>query len=97
MTGAFLLGLLLAFVGNIMLGIAVWRSNLLPRWTGALWVAGTVLFYVLGVVVGQMTTGASLPTQTVGATVMAVAASWIAWSGSRQATPQPPLATANKP
>ena len=86
MTGAFLLGLLLAFLGNVLLGVAVWRSHVLPRWAGALWVAGAVVFYVLGVVLGQATTGSSLPTQTAGALLMAVGGGWIAWSGSRQAT-----------
>ena len=83
MTGAFLLGLLLAFLGNVLLGVAVWRSHVLPRWAGALWVAGAVVFYVLGVVLGQATTGSSLPTQTAGALLMAIAGGWIAWSGSR--------------
>lgn len=85
LTGAFLLGLLLALLGNILLGIAVWRSHVLPRWAGALWAAGAVLFYVLGVVLGLVTTGASLPTQTAGALLMAVAGGWIAWSASRRA------------
>ena len=94
MTAAFLLGLLLAFVGNVGLGIAVWRSHQLPRWAGALWAAGAVLFYVLGVVLGQATTGASLPTQTAGALLMAVAGGWIAWSGSRRAPAAPDLSVA---
>ncbi|WP_226759773.1 hypothetical protein [Arthrobacter sp. SO3] len=85
MTGAFLLGLLLAFLGNVLLGIAVWRSHVLPRWAGALWAAGAVFFYVLGVVLGLATTGASLPTQTAGAVLMAVAGGWIAWGGPRRA------------
>lgn len=84
MTGAFLLGLLLAFLGQVVLGLALWRSRVAPRWAGALWVAGAVLFYVLGVVLGQATTGSSLPTQTAGAVLMAVAGGWIAWSASRQ-------------
>jgi hypothetical protein len=83
MTGAFLLGLLLAFVGNVLLGLAVWRSGVLPRWAGALWVAGAVLFFLLGVVLGQATTGSSLPTQTAGALLMAGAGAWIAWAGLR--------------
>ena len=94
MTGAFLLGLLLAFLGNVLLGVAVWRSHVLPRWAGALWVAGAVVFYVLGVVLGQATTGSSLPTQTAGALLMAVGGGWIAWSGSRHATPAPDLTAA---
>jgi hypothetical protein len=85
MTGAFLLGLLLAFAGNVLLGLAVWRSGVLPRWAGALWAAGAVLFFLLGVVLGQATTGSSLPTQTAGALLMSGAASWIAWVGLRPA------------
>ena len=94
MTGAFLIGLLLAFLGNLLLGVAVWRSRVLPRWAGALWAAGAVVFYVLGVVLGQATTGSSLPTQTAGALLMAVAGGWIAWSGSRHATAAPDLTAA---
>ena len=86
MTAAFLIGLLLAFLGNILLGVAVWRSHVLPRWAGALWAAGAVVFYLLGVVLGQATTGSSLPTQAAGAAMMAVAGGWIAWSGYRPAT-----------
>jgi hypothetical protein len=89
MNGAFLLGLLLAFVGNVVLGIAVWRSRVLPRWAGALWAAGTVLFYVLGVVLGQATTGSSLPTQSAGALLMGGAAVWIAWTATRRAAVGP--------
>lgn len=87
MMGAFLLGLLLAFAGNVLLGTAAWRSRVLPRWAGALWVAGAVVFYALGVVTGLATIGSSLPTQTAGALLMGVAGAWIAWSGLRQAAP----------
>ena len=89
MTGAFLLGLLLAFVGTVLLGIAVWRSDVLPRWAGALWAAGAGVFYVLGVVLGQATTGSSLPTQTAGALLLAAAGGWIAWSGTLEAAAAP--------
>ena len=95
MTGAFLLGLLLALVGNVLLGIAVWRSHQLPRWAGALWAAGTVLFYLLGVVLGQALTGSSLPTQTAGALVLAAAGGWIAWGGSQRSAAAPDLAAAD--
>src|SRR4028119_890785 len=36
-------GVLLMLVGNVLLGVAVWRSGTLPRWAGALWVAGSAL------------------------------------------------------
>lgn len=94
LTGAFLAGLLLAFLGNVLLGIAVWHSHVLPRWAGAVWVTGAVVFYVLGVVLGQATTGSSLPTQPAGAVLMAVAAGWIAWTGSLQSTAAPDLTAA---
>ena len=57
----YLLGLVLAFVGNVLLGVAVWRSGTLPKWAGALWATSVLLFYVLGAVLGIFTTGASLP------------------------------------
>ncbi|OAE01359.1 DUF4386 family protein [Arthrobacter sp. OY3WO11] len=82
MAAAFMAGLLLAFVGTVLLGVAVWRSRILPRWAGALWVAGAVLFYALGVVVGQATTGSSLPTQSAGAALLAVAGGGMAWHSS---------------
>jgi hypothetical protein len=94
MTGSFLLGLMLAFVGNVLLGVAVWGSRTLPRWAGAVWIAGAVLFYILGVVLGQATTGSSLPTQTAGAVLTAVAGGWIAWSVTRQGQRAPDPAAA---
>ncbi|MFF0945137.1 hypothetical protein ACFYE2_13050 [Kocuria sp. CPCC 205300] len=84
MTVAFLLGLLFALVGNVLLGVAVWCSQTLPRGAGALWILATVVFYLLGVVLGQATTGSSLPTQTIGAVMAAVAGGWIAWSVLRR-------------
>lgn len=87
MSAAFLLGLLLAVVGTVLLGSAVWRSGVLPRWAGALWIAGALLFYVLGAVLGMATTGSSLPTQPAGAVLMAVAGAWVAWPGVGRAVP----------
>ncbi|GAB3529776.1 hypothetical protein [Arthrobacter monumenti] len=80
MTLTFMLGLLLALVGNLFLGVAIWRSGSLPRWAGASWIAATLVFYVLGVVLGMATTGASLPTQSIGALLIAVSGGWIASS-----------------
>lgn len=85
----FMLGLLLAFVGSLLLGIAMWRSGLVPRGAAVLWMIATVIFYPLGVVLGIVTVNASLPTQSVGALLIAISGGWIAWSafgGSRQRT-----------
>jgi hypothetical protein len=80
-------GMLLALVGNVLLGIAVWRSGVLPRWAGALWVTAWVVFVVLGAALGMATTGASLPTQPIGAGLMALSGAWIAWAATRQPAP----------
>ena len=86
MTATFMLGLVLALVGNLLLGLAVWRSGTLPRWAGATWAVSALVFYVLGVVLGQATTGASLPTQPVGASLMVISGGWIAWSALRRSS-----------
>jgi hypothetical protein len=78
-----LLALLLAVIGNGLLSVAIWRSGSLPRWSGAIWAAATLIFYVLGFALGMATTGASLPTQPIGAALMAIAGAWIAWAGYR--------------
>jgi hypothetical protein len=85
MTAMFLLGLLLALVGNVLLGVAMWRSGLLPRWVGAVWAISALVFYVLGVVLGMATTGASLPTQVVGALLIVISGAWTAWVAQRSA------------
>src|SRR5215211_6527494 len=43
-----LLFVVLIFVGNVLLGVAAWRSGVLPRWAGALWAAGAVFMYPFG-------------------------------------------------
>jgi len=82
------LGMLLTVVGNVLLGVAVWRSAVLPRWSGLLWLAGTLLFYLLGAALGMATTGASLLTQPVGAAQMAVGAGGMALGAYRAAGEQ---------
>jgi hypothetical protein len=83
MTAILVLGLLLAVVGNTILGVAIWRSGTLPRWAGVIWIVGTLIFYVLGAALGMATTGASLPTQPVGAALLAISGAWIAWAALR--------------
>lgn len=75
----FLLGLLLAFVGSVLLGVAMWRSHTVPRGAAVLWIVAVVVFYPLGVVLGMATVNASLPTQSIGALLIAVSGGWIAW------------------
>ena len=87
-TATFLLAILLLFVGNVLLGVAVWRSGTLPKWAGAIWAASALLFYVLGAVLGMATTGSSLPTQPVAALLMVISGGWIAWSVMRQPSSQ---------
>lgn len=87
MTYTFLLGLLLAFTGSVLLGVAIWRSHALPRGAAVVWLVATVIFYPLGVVLGMATVNASLPTQSIGALLIAVSGGWIAWAafGGRRA------------
>jgi hypothetical protein len=84
MSVLFGLALLLLVLGNVLLGVAVWRSETLPRWAGAIWVASALLFYVLGAVLGMVTTGSSLLTQPVGGLLMVIGGGWIALSALRQ-------------
>ncbi len=72
--------MLLVVAGNLILGLAIWRSGLLPKWAGAIWIAATLVFYVFGAFLGMATTGASLPTQPVGALLLVISSAWIAWT-----------------
>jgi hypothetical protein len=76
--------MLLALIRNVLLGMAVWHSGTLPRWAGALWAAAWVVFVVLGAALGVATSGASLPTQPIGAALMAISSTWIAWAAMRR-------------
>jgi hypothetical protein len=75
-----LVAVLLGFVGNILLGVAVWRSGTLPRWAGALWAGAHVLMY-LSLVYGQTIGPASTPlTVPLAAVVLVISGAWIVWS-----------------
>ncbi|HLL62225.1 MAG TPA: hypothetical protein VK401_04205 [Propionibacteriaceae bacterium] len=83
------LGALLVIFGTLALGAflaghrtprlalwgMVWR---LPKWAGGLWIAATVVFYVLGAALGMATTNASLITQPIGGLLLAISGGWIA-------------------
>ena len=80
-----LLFVVLIFVGNVLLGAAVWRSGILPKWAGALWAAGAVFMYPLGLVyaatIGPHSTP---PTVLVGAMLIVIGGEWMAWSVLRR-------------
>lgn len=90
LTFAFLLGLVLAFVGSVLLGVAMWRSDIVARGAAILWLVAIVIFYPLGVVLGLATVNATLPTQSIGALLIAISTGWIAWGafGGRRAQSQ---------
>jgi hypothetical protein len=74
-------GVLLMLVGNVLLGVAVWRSGTLPRWAGALWVAGSAL-PLLGQIYIILPIGADStpPTVPAGAVLLAIGGAWMAYS-----------------
>ena len=80
-----LLMVVLLLVGNMLLGVAVWRSGKMPKWAGALWAAAPVFMYPLGLVYEATIGPASTPpTVLVGALLVVVGGGWIAWSAMRQ-------------
>ena len=74
-------GVLLMLVGNVLLGVAVWRSGTLPKWAGALWVAGSAL-PLLGQIYIILPIGANStpPTVPAGAVLLVISGAWIAYS-----------------
>src|SRR5215211_619145 len=77
--------ILLGFVGNMLLGVAVWRSGVLPKWAGALWAFAPVLMCIFGLVYA-MTIGAQAtpPTVPAGAVLLAISGAWTAYSVLRR-------------
>src|SRR3712207_726604 len=57
-SAAIAVSVVLGFVGNVLLGVAVWRSGILPKWAGSLWASAPVLMYIFDVVYA-MTIGAA--------------------------------------
>jgi hypothetical protein len=80
-TATFGVSILLGFVGNVLLGVAVWRSGILPKWAGALWAFAPVLMYIFGLVYA-LTIGANAtpPTVPAGAVLLVISGAWMAWS-----------------
>jgi multisubunit Na+/H+ antiporter MnhC subunit len=80
MMATFGVAVLLMLVGNVLLGVAVWRSGTLPKWAGALWVAGSAL-PLLGQVYIMLPIGADStpPTVPMGAVLLAIGGAWMAY------------------
>jgi len=74
-------GMLLMLVGNVLLGVAVWRSGTLPKWAGALWAAGTAL-PMLGMLYALLPIGADAtpPVVPAGAVLLVMGGAWMAYS-----------------
>jgi hypothetical protein len=89
-TATFGVSILLGFVGNVLLGVTVWRSGILPKWAGALWAFAPVLMYIFGLVYA-LTIGAQAtpPTVPAGAVVLAISGAWMALSVLSQPSAQP--------
>jgi hypothetical protein len=81
-----LLVIILLFVGNVLLGIAVWRSGTLSKVIGAIWVTAAVLMYPLGIVFAALILGvqSTPPTVVVGAFLLVVGGGWMALSALRR-------------
>jgi len=85
MMATFAASFLLMLVGNVLLGLAVWRSGTLPRWAGALWVVGSAL-PVLGMLYALLPIGADATPATVpaGMVLLAIGGAWMAYSVLRR-------------
>lgn len=81
-----LLVIVLLFVGNVLLGVAVWRSGTLPRLAGALWAAAAVFMYPLGIVYAVVILGvrSTPPTVLVGALLLVASGGWMALRALRR-------------
>jgi hypothetical protein len=81
-----LLVIVLLFVGNVLLGVAVWRSGTLPKLAGALWAAGAVFMYPLGIVYAVVILGvqSTPPTVLVGAALLVLSGGWMVLSVLRR-------------
>ena len=79
-----LLDIVLLLVGNVLLGVAVWRSGILPKWAGAIWAAAHVLMYLSLVYASTIGPASTPPTVLVGAALVVISGAWMAWSVLRR-------------
>jgi hypothetical protein len=75
-----LLYIVLAIVGNVLLGVAVWRSGTLPRWAGVLWSGAHLLMYLSLVYASTIGPASTPPTVLVGAVLVVISGAWMAWT-----------------
>lgn len=71
-----LLGGLLYSVGTILFGVAIWRSETLPKWAGVLYAPAGFLISIAGLQIGQA--------QTLGTVLLIAGSGWIVWSVLRR-------------
>jgi hypothetical protein len=83
-----LLDIVLLLAGNVLLGVAVWRSGTLPRWAGALWAAAHVLMYLSLVYTATIGPASTPPTVLVGAVLVVISGTWMAWRVLRRPSAQ---------
>jgi hypothetical protein len=85
MMATFGVSFLLMLVGNVLLGVAIWRSGTLPRWAGALWAAGSAL-PMLGMLYALLPIGADATPATVpvGMVLLVISGAWMAYSVLRR-------------
>jgi hypothetical protein len=86
--------ILLGFVGNILLGVAVWRSGTLPKWAGALWAGAHVLLYVSQGYAATIGPRSTPPTVLVGTVLVVISGAWMAFSVLSRAAGAPPVGAA---
>jgi hypothetical protein len=70
-------GILLLVVGVVLLGIAIARSRLFPRWLGIVLAIAIVVFGVLGVILADIV-------QSIGAVLLIVSTAGLAYTGIRR-------------
>src|SRR5439155_18883699 len=75
-TGALtLLGGLAFFIGLILLGVAIWRAGVFPRWVGLVLIAGNVVFAA-----GSFGGSAAPIVEVAGAVLTGAAFAWLGWA-----------------
>jgi hypothetical protein len=92
-----LLDIVLLLVGNVLLGVAVWRSGILPKWAGAIWAAAHVLMYSSLVYASTIGPASTPPTVLVGAALVVISGAWMAFSVLRRSSSAAAVGAAAQP